>query len=404
MRSLLQASPAGPPGGVVRAALSAALVALLWVAAVGTVNAQTTAAPAASMPAQRVAGPPEGFVAPALPQADESQAVREQTQPGNNAPFWRAVRHSGDQQGTVNLPGAEMGTLIQQFTRYPGSRMTTAGEAWRQVRNEWIIPYGAALLVIVVLALAIYYFTKGPIGGHHTDTGRKIERFTPFERAAHWLNAAAFVALAVSGIVMAFGRFFLLPVLGPSLFGWLSYALKTMHNLIGPLFVVSLLVVILTFIKDNFPQPGDAAWLRRAGGAFGEGHPPPSHRFNAGEKLLFWGALLFLGLIVVVSGLVLDQLLPLENTRRQMQIAHLVHGTATAFMMAAFIGHIYMGTIGTRGAYRAMRTGYVDEGWAQEHHALWYDDVKAGRIPAQRSATPPPEGEVAITPARPLAT
>jgi formate dehydrogenase subunit gamma len=27
----------------------------------------------------------------------------------------------------------------------------------------------------------------------------------------------------------------------------------------------------------------------------------------------------------------------------------------------------------------------VDEAWAKEHHELWYDDVKAGKIPAQRS-------------------
>jgi formate dehydrogenase subunit gamma len=54
-----------------------------------------------------------------------------------------------------------------------------------------------------------------------------IERFTPLERAAHWTNASAFVVLAVSGIVMAFGKFFLLPVLGATLFGWLTYALKT---------------------------------------------------------------------------------------------------------------------------------------------------------------------------------
>jgi formate dehydrogenase subunit gamma len=33
-----------------------------------------------------------------------------------------------------------------------------------------------------------------------------------------------------------------------------------------------------------------------------------------------------------------------------------------------------------------MKTGYVDETWAKEHHELWYDDVKAGRVPAQRSA------------------
>ncbi|MFN7184712.1 MAG: hypothetical protein ACK4MZ_11145, partial [Thermomonas haemolytica] len=54
-------------------------------------------------------------------------------------------------------------------------------------------------------------------------------------------------------------------------------------------------------------------------------------------------------------------------------------------MMALFLGHIYMGTIGMHGAYRAMRTGYVDEAWAKEHHELWYHDIRAGRIPAQRS-------------------
>jgi formate dehydrogenase subunit gamma len=49
-----------------------------------------------------------------------------------------------------------------------------------------------------------------------------------------------------------------------------------------------------------------------------------------------------------------------------------------------------MGTIGMEGAYRAMRDGYVDEAWAKEHHELWYDDVKAGKIPAQRSQPPAP--------------
>ena len=73
-----------------------------------------------------------------------------------------------------------------------------------------------------------------------------------------------------------------------------------------------------------------------------------------------------------------------------MQISHMVHVTATFLMMAMFLGHIYMGTIGMRGAYSAMRTGYVDETWAKEHHELWYNDIQAGKIPAQRSAAPAP--------------
>jgi formate dehydrogenase subunit gamma len=335
-------------------------------------------------------GPPAGFVAPAEPKPDETNAERSVSQPGNNAPLWRTVRESGNQAGVTSLPGAEKGVLIQRFVQYPGSRVTTAGEAWRQVRNDWLIPYGGSLLLIAVVALALVYFTKGPIGGHVPDTGRKIERFTPFERAAHGLNAAAFVVLAISGIVMAFGKFILLPLLGGTLFGWLTYALKTVHNLVGPLFAVSLVIVILTFIKDNFPREGDWRWLKSFGGMFSD-HELPSHRFNAGEKVLFWGGVFVLGLTVVASGLVLDQIVPgMANTRDQMQVAHLVHGAATALMMALFLGHIYMGTIGTRGALKAMTTGYVDEAWAREHHELWLEDIRAGHIPAQRSGHPAP--------------
>jgi formate dehydrogenase subunit gamma len=54
------------------------------------------------------------------------------------------------------------------------------------------------------------------------------------------------------------------------------------------------------------------------------------------------------------------------------------------------IGHIYMGTLGVKGALDAMKTGWVNDGWAQEHHSLWYDDIQAGKIPAQRSGTTPP--------------
>jgi formate dehydrogenase subunit gamma len=47
------------------------------------------------------------------------------------------------------------------------------------------------------------------------DTGRVSSSASRrFERAAHWTNAIAFVLLALSGIVMAFGKFFLLPVIG----------------------------------------------------------------------------------------------------------------------------------------------------------------------------------------------
>jgi formate dehydrogenase subunit gamma len=47
--------------------------------------------------------------------------------------------------------------------------------------------------------------------------------------------------------------------------------------------------------------------------------------------------------------------------------------------IAAALFHIYLGTIGVKGAYEAMRHGFVDETWAKEHHEIWYEEVKAGK-------------------------
>ena len=381
---------------------SRSLAALLFAtcAALAGVGAHAqTAAPAAAKTGVQSANifevKPDASTEPGY--AAQSNAERSKVQPGNNAPVWRQVGEGVT--GFTSLPSREApeaGNLIQPFVQYPGSRLTNAGEAWRQVRNNWLIPYGGALLLIVMGAIALFYVSKGTIKQHGTDTGRKIERFTPFERSAHWSNAIAFCILGISGIVMAFGKFFLLPVMGLTLFGWLTYALKNLHNFAGPVFAVSLVIIFVTFLRDNLPSRGDLVWLLKGGGLL-SGKEVPSHRFNAGEKLVFWGGVFFLGIVVVGSGLVLDKLLPgLLYVRDTMQIAHMIHAAAAVLMLAMFIGHIYIGTIGMQGAYQGMRTGYVDETWAREHHEFWYDDIKAGKIPAQRTQAVPPTQTVQI--------
>ena len=363
--------------------ISSVLLALLL-----GVSAQAQDKPAPAVQSTNIMDvKPEASQAPGY--AEQTNAERDKVQPGNNAPMWRDVGKGV--AGYSSLPvreAPEAGVLIQPFVEYPGSRLTNAGEAWRQVRNNWIIPYGGSLLFIVALAIAIFYWRKGEIPLHGTPTGCQIERFTPFERAAHWSNAIAFVILSISGLVMAFGKFILQPVIGDTLFGWLTYALKNAHNFAGPLFAVSLVVVFFTFVKDNLPAKGDLVWLLKGGGIL-SGKEVPSHRFNAGEKVVFWGGVFFLGAVVVASGFVLDKIVPgMVYERGTMQVAHMVHAVATVLMMAMFLGHIYIGTIGMEGAYGAMRTGYVDETWAKEHHELWHADIQAGKIPAHRSPEP----------------
>src|SRR5437016_9432204 len=81
---------------------------------------------------------------------------------------------------------------------------------------------------------------------------------------------------------------------------------------------------------------------------------------------------------MIVSGAVL--LMPVyKSTRTVLATADIVHLSGALLFVGMAFGHIYIGTIGMRGAFRSMREGVVDETWAKEHHAQWHDDLVAGR-------------------------
>jgi formate dehydrogenase subunit gamma len=349
----------------------------------GAALAQGQDAAKTAAPAQRAQAAPNVQSVDIL-NMNQNQAERTRDQPGNLAPTWRIVKDG--QAHYSSLPGAEMGVLIQPKAQFPGQdRATTAGEAWRQFRNGPLTTSGGWLLVLAVLGMVGVYLIFGTSKLKGAKTGRLIQRFTPIERIAHWVAAISFVTLAITGLTMLFGKFVLLPVFGHTLFGWLTYACNNIHNVVGPLFTVSIIVVLLIFVKDNLPQASDIKWLARLGGAVGKEHVS-SGRFNAGEKLWFWGGVALLGLLISASGFVLDMLVPgIAYTRGNMQIAHIIHLVAAVLMTAASLGHIYMGTIGMEGSYAAMRTGYVDDTWARQHHAIWYDDIQSGKVPRVRT-------------------
>jgi formate dehydrogenase subunit gamma len=327
----------------------------------------------------------------------KGQQQRSVAQPGNNSEVWREVR-SG-QSNYSSIPGREMGVLQQQQARFPGQdQMSTAGEAWRKFRNGPVTFWGGWLLVAVVAIIAGIYFVMGPITAHEKESGRMILRFTRVERWTHWTVAISFCALGITGIFIMFGKFVLLPIIGYTLNAWLLQFSKALHNFIAPVFIVSLVVFIVVYIRDNFPEKGDLDWLLNAWKMFRSEHLP-SGRFNAGEKLWFWGGVVVLSSIIVGSGLVL--LFPnFDQVRTTMQQAHIIHVVCAILVMAAALGHIYMGTIGVEGAYRNMRDGYTDETWAKAHHENWYRDVKAGKYPAteaQAGATAQPQHQGGTT-------
>lgn len=292
-------------------------------------------------------------------------AQRQSTQPLNNAPVWREVRSGAPQ--TTTVVGRETNVLIQP-----------QGQTWRTLRVP-IVFWGGMLSAVGVLALAVFYLIRGPfdIGEGERRGGRLIERFAPVDRYAHWLLAIVWVALAITGLILSLGKFVLLPLIGYTLFSWLATLAKNLHNFIGPLLIIAVPLMFIRFVRDNGIGIDDFKWFVNIVGYF-KGHEYPSGRFNAGEKLVFWFVLVVLSTVLIVSGLVL--VFPnFDQTRSAMQLANIVHMVAAYVAISLALVHIYLGTVGMVDAYRAMRDGYVDEGWAKHHHLRWYEDVAAGR-------------------------
>lgn len=98
------------------------------------------------------------------------------------------------------------------------------------------------------------------------------------------------------------------------------------------------------------------------------------------------------GLILSAPDWTLDRTVSsMDHYRSMMQLAEVIRTIVATGVMNMSLGRIYMGTISMEGAYRVMRDGYVGEAWTREHHELWYDDARTGKVFVQRpqSSAPP---------------
>lgn len=300
----------------------------------------------------------------------------------SDADFWRQIR--GGIEGNVSIPDKKAGVLVQ-----------SSGEGWRAARNGPLSEYGGWLMLAVVVILAAFFALRGRIRIEEGPSGRRITRFNGLERFTHWLTAVPFVILAITGLNILYGRYVLLPILGPEIFSTLTLAGKYLHNYLSFAFMAGVLLMLVLWIRHNIPERADLVWLMRGGGLFTKHSHPPARKFNAGQKILFWLVVLG-GISISLSGIsllfpfefsmfggtfkVLNAIglnLPADLTvQEEMQLSQLWHAAVGIILIAVIIAHIYIGTIGMEGAFDAMGSGQVDRNWAREHHSLWVQEIE----------------------------
>jgi len=222
-----------------------------------------------------------------------------------------------------------------------------------------------------------------------------VERWSLGERVMHWYTAILFIVLAVTGLSLLFGRAALIPVLGYDGFAaWANIAI-TLHNYLGPFFIIGVLLIVTVWLRYNVFRSYDWTWLAHGGGMFGSGKEHlPAGRANAGEKVWFW-IIATIGLFgVCITGLVLD--FPIYGQDREtMQLMSLLHGAFSVLWISIALGHIYLGTLGVEGAFEGMTTGKVSREWMQQHHDKWYEEMGH-----QDTVATPGRGAPAPTPGR----
>jgi formate dehydrogenase subunit gamma len=169
--------------------------------------------------------------------------------------------------------------------------------------------------------------------------------------------AAVFVILLVSGLLITFGRFF--GGGGPTLF------LRQVHDFAGFVFVPTLVVSIVMWAKHAIPKGYDLNWFARMGGYLGYKGELRSGKFNAGQKVWFW-IMAICGILLSWSGLSLFfQVGSMSNLR----IYVLVHFFSAIPIILMFLVHLYMASLGTKGAFMGMINGKMSKKAALAHHS-----------------------------------
>ena len=261
------------------------------------------------------------------------------------------------------------------------------GRDWRQF-HQVTLPWVGAIAILGMLALVvIFYLSRGMVKLEGGRSGRRVVRFTSFERLVHWMTATCFIVLALSGLNITFGKTLLLPLIGPDTFAAWSELAKFSHNYISFPFTIGVVVIFLMWIAGNIPNSADVEWVKQGGGLLDSKSHPPSYRFNAGQKMIYWIVVIG-GTASAVTGYLL--MFPFWGGTgiAGMQLAQIVHGVVAMLFVAAMLGHIYIGSIGMEGAFEAMGEGAVDVNWAKQHHNLWLQEEMARTGPNQSQAQP----------------
>ncbi|TMA25504.1 MAG: formate dehydrogenase subunit gamma [Deltaproteobacteria bacterium] len=197
----------------------------------------------------------------------------------------------------------------------------------------------------------------------------KLVRHSAASRVIHWTVALFFFLALFTGM----------PIWSP-IFSWMGnlmgglHVCRWLHPWVACAFFVATIVMWTHWHADMKMTEADRGW-------FGpklieylkfSGEDPNVGKYNGGQKLFFWFALLD-AILLLLTGIVLWFSTSFGAGLREASI--LLHDVAFILFGVAIVAHIYLGTAAEPGTFTAMSRGTVSKAWARLHHGKWYREV-----------------------------
>jgi len=179
----------------------------------------------------------------------------------------------------------------------------------------------------------------------------------------HWVLAASCILLIISG----YGFLFQTEAIG-SLFGGFN-TMKTVHNWVGVVFILSLLYSMRHYFTDALEyDEDDRQWFKVAGGYLSHKvKVPPMGKYNPGQKL-YYLAILGAGIAIALSGFAIWLV---QGNQTLILISHLVHNVAFCIFIIAVPVHIYLSTLANPGTFQIMVNGTLPLEVAKKRYPKW---------------------------------
>jgi formate dehydrogenase subunit gamma len=214
----------------------------------------------------------------------------------------------------------------------------------------------------------------------HVPRGHVL-RYAFHERLTHWVAAFSYIYLLLTGLAFW----------SPWLF-WVAVILggapvsRMLHPWIGLIFIAGVFQMYAMWASQMGFTEVDRAWFNSIEHYIRneDDKMPPAGRYNAGQKMLFWGFLIC-GMLLLLSGLVLwfPEHIP-WSWRYLRYISVIVHPGAALLTIGLFLIHIYMGVFAERGAFGSVIRGDVSLAFAKRYHPGWYKEITGEAPPPHK--------------------